>query len=354
MSHGPALHTPGVPFFAASKPPSIQSESRPAFGRAFPNGFIPGLPPKRPARRFLLNMNRLILSNLNRLTPSNMNQFALILAAVSTLAIAGASRGLAAGGQSGDETRPPIIRLDPPEKNFFTKELMFHGIPIKAPEVVTNEALYIAYDRIARQLAHLPMVASNLAACHVEVHIIGRNQVTSDLPEWRHDKGKPLPEYNGLTIDQRTRGMGGRLTSVGEENLLKLPNDHYFGRDILVHEFAHAIRQYGIPLSVVHLFNDQYRSSLAKGLWKGAYAASTADEYFAELTMWYFGTHGDLHMTGPKPADGPEGLKAYDPAAYKLFDDFYSGRIPIGKVQPPGHGWTGENNTTNRPSRFGE
>ncbi len=276
------------------------------------------------------------------------------MAAISTLAIAGADRALAAGDQSGDETKPAIVRIDPPEKGFFTKELMFHGIPIKAPDAVVDEALYAAYDRISMELKNLPTVVSNLASSRVEVHIIGRNQVTSDLPEYRKDKGKPLPEYNGLTIDQRTRGMGGRQTSVGEENLLKLTNDHYFGRDILVHEFAHAIRQYGIPLSVVQLFNDQYRSSLAKGLWKGAYSASNADEFFAELTMWYFGTHGDLNMTGPKPANGPDGLKAYDPDAYKLFDDFYSGRIPIGKIQPGGHGWTGGNNTTNRPHQFSE
>jgi hypothetical protein len=50
--------------------------------------------------------------------------------------------------------------------------------------------------------------------------------------------------------------------------------------------------------------------------------------------MWYFGTHGDLHMTGPKPENGPEGLKKYDPEAYALFDDFYSGRIAIEKVEP--------------------
>ena len=29
--------------------------------------------------------------------------------------------------------------------------------------------------------------------------------------------------------------------------------------------------------------------------------------------MWYFGTHGDLKMTGPKPANGPEGLNTSDP-----------------------------------------
>ena len=50
--------------------------------------------------------------------------------------------------------------------------------------------------------------------------------------------------------------------------------------------------------------------------------------------MWYFGTHGDLHMKDPKPENGPAGLKKYDPEAYTLLDDFYSGRIPITKVEP--------------------
>jgi hypothetical protein len=46
-----------------------------------------------------------------------------------------------------------------------------------------------------------------------------------------------------------------------------------------------------------------------------------------------------LHMTGPKPADGPKGLKQYDPEAFSLFDDFYSGRIQIDRVIPHHRGW---------------
>jgi hypothetical protein len=39
-------------------------------------------------------------------------------------------------------------------------------------------------------------------------------------------------------------------------------------------------------------------------------------------------------MTGPKPENGPAGLKKYDPEAFNLLDDFYSGRIEIGKAEP--------------------
>jgi alpha-glucosidase len=225
-----------------------------------------------------------------------------------------------------------ITPISPPESDFYSKVLYYRGIPIKSSDVVADQALLEARDRLAMMLTNLPIVCSNLVSSHAELHIIGRDQVTSDLPEWRFDKGKPLPEYNGLTIDQRTRGMGGRISSCGEENLLKLPKDHYFGRDICVHEFSHCIYHYGMTRSARDRVKAQYHKSLAAGRWNKAYAASNDDEFFAELAMWYFGTHGDMNMTGPKPDNGPAGLKAYDPGAFALLDDLFSGRMPIALV----------------------
>lgn len=243
------------------------------------------------------------------------------------------SPGAAPGGPA-PEPPPRIAAINPPEQDFFSKALVVHGIPIKAPAVVADEALYAAGDRLHLLLDNLPTVVSNLVAAKVELHIIGRDQVTTDLPEWRQDKGKPLAEYNGLTRDQRTRGMGGRLTSCGEENLLKLEKDRYRGRDICLHEFSHAIRNYGLDPAVVARFDAQYHRSLARHRWVKSYAGSNPDEFFAELTMWYFGTHGDLGMDGPKPDNGPAGLKQYDPEAFALFDDFYRGRMAVGKADP--------------------
>ena len=225
---------------------------------------------------------------------------------------------------------PPIQIIDPPEKDFFSKRLDFEGVPVKAHEVVSDDAMFAGYERLRTMLAHLGpyrvSVLNNLTKAGVELHIIGRDQVTTDLPEWRQDKGKPLPEYNGLTRDERTRGMGGKLVSCGEENLLRLDKDRYRGRDMFVHEFGHVIRNIGITPSIRAQFDAQFKRSTAAGRWVGSYAGSNADEFFAELSMWYFGTHGDLGMKGPKPQIGPDGLKAYDPEAYALFDDFYNGR----------------------------
>ena len=200
-----------------------------------------------------------------------------------------------------------ISAIDPPERGFYAKRLDYAGIPIKAPKEVADEALVAARGRLAMMLTNLPSIRANLRRAGTELHIIGRDQVTSDLPEHRNLKGKPLPEYHGLTVDERTRGLGGRLVSCGEENLLKLEKDRYRGRDICVHEFAHNIRNYGMPPEVRARFDAQYQRSLTNGLWQKSYAGSNPDEFFAELSMWYFGTHGDLHMTGAKPGTGRKG-----------------------------------------------
>ena len=151
-------------------------------------------------------------------------------------------------GQEPEDDATPIRRIDPPEQGFFAKVLDYHGIPIKAPAVVDDRALRIARARIARLLEHLPNALYNLTVAGAELHIIGKDQVTSDLPEHRHLKGKPFD--GNLTVDQRTRRLGGLLTSCGEENLLELPTDRYRGRDICTHEFAHNVQDQGLSPDV--------------------------------------------------------------------------------------------------------
>jgi hypothetical protein len=58
-------------------------------------------------------------------------------------------------------------------------------------------------------------------------------------------------------------------------------------------------------------------------------ADETMEAAYGRLSLLF----SNLNMTGPKPANGPEGLQAYDPEAFALFDDFYRGRIEIGPVR---------------------
>ena len=90
--------------------------------------------------------------------------------------------------------------------------------------------------------------------------------------------------------------MGGVQSSCGEENLLDLDSDpRYSGRDILTHEFAHCLMDVGLPKAARDAIFATFETAvLVKGRWaredgRRAYAGSCPQEYFAELTMWYFG-----------------------------------------------------------------
>jgi len=250
---------------------------------------------------------------------------------IAALAWTTTDRAFAATGTSkAADAAIPIGRIDPPEQGFFSRVLMSDGIPIKAHKDVSDAAMREAARRINRLLKDVPVVRRNLAAQGAEHHIIGKDQATSDLPEWRHMKGK-MHWDNSALFDDRVRGMGGLVSSSGEENLLKLPTDRYKDhRDICSHEFSHGILGSGVSQDVVEKVEAQFRKAKAKGLWP-SYAGVNAHEYFAELTMWYIGSRGDYGSIRPAPQPGPEWLKRYDPEGYALIDDFYRGRI---KVQP--------------------
>lgn len=248
-----------------------------------------------------------------------------------------------------------IKKIDPPESGFYAKLLDYQGIPIKAPDIVSPAAMYEAWHRLHRQLRSNPMIVKNLVRAGAQLHIIGKNQVTSDLPEFRDEKGKTIDD-KGNTIDTRTRGMGGLISSCGEENLLQLPRDRYYGRDICNHEFAHAIFGEGLSSNVRPEIVDTYQKAMAKGLWKPAYASTNSDEYFAELTMWYFGNHGDMIIPGTEVKPGAEWLKSYDPDGYALLDKIYQGKAEVREIteaERAAHGWRGGRITRSDPPQHG-
>jgi hypothetical protein len=224
-----------------------------------------------------------------------------------------------------------IVHIDPPEYGFFSKQITSKGIPIKAHQDVDDKALLMAKDRIARQLQNAPDIAHNLVEAGAEMHIIGKNQQTSDLPYLRHWKGK---KYEGeQNIDERTRGVGGIQASCGEENLLKLPSDPFKDhRDICTHEFAHTIYDYGISADVREKIDKQYQKSVGNGLWKTAYASKNASEFFAELSMWYFASRGDYGRIEPRPEEGREWFRKYDPDACELLHRIYSGQEKVSRI----------------------
>ena len=135
-------------------------------------------------------------------------------------------------------------------------------------------------------------------------------------------------------IDERTRGVGGLSASCGEENLLKLPSDRYRDhRDICRHEFAHTVFDYGLSPEVRAMAETQYAASIKARIWKTAYASTNANEFFAELTMWYFGSRGDFGRIEPRPKEGREWLRKYDPDGFALLDAIYTGKQRVRRLE---------------------
>jgi hypothetical protein len=241
----------------------------------------------------------------------------------------------------------PIKTIEPPEKDFYAKRLDYHGLPIKGAAVVSDAAFYEAWRRVDNLLKHNPMILQNLLRAGSEVHIIGKDQAQTDLPEFRSQKGVPLRENPRITLDKRARGMGGRVCSCGEENLLKLPRDRYRGRDILSHEFTHTIHGYGVSQNIRELVTKTYRAAREKKLWetpdgKPIYAGTNENEYIAELALWYVGGRGDWPRAMPPMQPGPEFIRKYDPDGYKLVDDLFSGRLDVQPKSPRARRGRGE------------
>jgi hypothetical protein len=197
-------------------------------------------------------------------------------------------------------------------REFYQKYIEVDGMPIVASGEVADQALERTRDIVGHMLAGRPDVFAKMAERGMYLIIIGKDQVYTDMPEYRNTRNK---DY----MNERVRGTGGFPTSFGEENLLSLPLDRYDDESIAVHEFCHTIDS--TLRSLDPDWSDRkravYQNAIDKGLYKNAYAGSNAGEYWAEIGQSYFDcnrvnnwNHGPIGMR--------EQLKVYDPEGYEL------------------------------------
>ena len=197
---------------------------------------------------------------------------------------------------------------------FYAKHLDVGGVAILANGAVDDEALRRTHLIVGHLLAGRPDVLAKMAERGTRLVIIGKDQVYTDMPEYR---ANPDPAY----MNERVRGTGGLdVTSFGEENLLNLAGDRYDDESIGLHEFCHTV---DAALGVVDptwkdRLRDTYRQSVRdRGLWNMAYAAGNPAEYWAELCQSYFDCNRVNNWNHNSIATR-EQLKAYDPAGYDL------------------------------------
>jgi hypothetical protein len=244
-------------------------------------------------------------------------------------------------GASGVVSRPPAaLGLDP----FYAKYVDAGGLTVIGSARVPDAALARAGTIVAGMLAHRPDLRHELVRQGVRVGIIAADEAITDLPEHRGWK-KPARDDPRLTQcelkyydrieaasdreywNARARGIGGRFTTVGAENLLATPGGRYFGENILVHEFSHAILD-AVETADPALYRAAeraYGQAKAAGLWKGDYASVTLQEYWAEGTQYWFNDNMLARLDGAEIVSAGD-LRRYDPALYAVLAKAYGRR----------------------------
>lgn len=248
---------------------------------------------------------------------------------------------------------PESLRVD----SFYRKYTDAIGIPVLSSDQVPDAALLVARDIIVHMLANRPDIRAAMIAEHWRVGVMAETESTTDIPEHRNLK-KPGPEevteverahYDRIRKltdkqywDKRARGLGGNPTTCAEENLLGYPETRYYGENIFVHEFSHAIHeaiQKADPKLAAEI-DKAYRDAMALGLWKGSYGATNAFEYWAEGTQFWFYSNYE-YIDGDRHINSPLDLLRYDPKLYELLGRVYPDHhIPVdvyyGKqIKPP-------------------
>jgi hypothetical protein len=197
-------------------------------------------------------------------------------------------------------------------RRFYAKHIDVKGMPVVASAAVDNAALQRTYTIVTRMLAGRPDVLQAMVTNRMYLIIIGRDQVYTDMPEYRNTR-------NPTFQNERVRGTGGRPTSFGEENLLTLPIDRYDDESIGVHEFCHTID--GALRSVDSTWNRRrnsaYQNARAKGLWEYSYTGSNPGEYWGEVCQTYFDTQR-VNNWNHSFVGTREQLRDYDPEGYEL------------------------------------
>ena len=210
------------------------------------------------------------------------------------------------------------------------KYLDADGLPIVSSAWAPDEALFRARDIIDEMLAHRQDLRATIAGLGIRVAIMAKSEVTTDIPE----HSDPYEAFPGTDWDKRARGLGATLsrpaTSVAEENLLCYEDDVYRNEDILVHEFAHTILQMGVEMqpggtAFRARLEAAYENAINAGLWSETYAATNADEYWAEAVQSWFGLNdrswpaNGIH----NQIDTRHELEAYDPMIASLIEEVF-------------------------------
>jgi len=206
---------------------------------------------------------------------------------------------------------------------FYTRYIAAGGLPIVSTGKVADGGLLEARTIVLAMLQGREDLLAKIARNKVRLAVMAPDEQTTDVPE--HSDLKPKEYW-----DRRARGLGATrhrpAVSVGEENLLGLPGDRYPGESILIHEFAHTIHLMGLrdlEKDFDNRLNAAHTEAKRLELWKGTYADSNDEEYWAEGVQSYFNANSPKDGKQHNGIDTRNKLRAFDPVLFSLIDGVF-------------------------------
>ena len=208
---------------------------------------------------------------------------------------------------------PGAARSFPAE---YTQRRDAAGLAIVANADVDPEALDLAAETVERVFLNNDL-EEELAADGAYVIVADADQGVLDLPEFRclDDDARNQDFFSHVC------GVADRadypVVTVNELDLLGSRRGPCEGLNILFHELGHLVQGWTLPQADYFDVRQYFQDALSAGKYADDYAATNANEYFAEATQAYF-LSSDLQ--GRRDRDW---LADYDPQIFELLDRTY-------------------------------
>lgn len=232
-------------------------------------------------------------------------------------------------GRLGMERRQVLdsFRVTTRPATYYKQFIMVEGVTVKATGKVDQAALQVVAGTVDVMLDGRRDIRECLVHFGAGLAIVPRDELITTLPEFAHLKGKKDPFW-GNSYDVH-RALGGLVSAVPEENLLRLP-ESITEQHSTVHEFAHTIQNRCFTPEDHQEWNALYSAAREDGILSGAYAMTNPREFFAVLSSVYFGATYELgRLTEVRPA-----LRAEWPAVFEFLEDIYGALTPPPTTDP--------------------
>ena len=172
------------------------------------------------------------------------------------------------------------------DKSFYKKATEVQQILVATSEKVSDYAhLETAYlfDRIMRSID--PQVAERIRQKKVLCILVGHDEFTSDVPQFKSDKtGKELDFYNWRSRGFLTRKDNRPVVLFAEEDVLEYEGGMQL-ESILIHEFGHVIHGAGFDEEQQKRLTDCFERARAKAIWNDGRAAQRYRRVKSETPM---------------------------------------------------------------------